>query len=746
MGAKPHRVIERAAPYVFLAAAFSAYVLADGIPALRHDWLWPSDRAQYIQRMFDLTSGWSSGGLGYADPYPTPYLVIWPLLVFGAAFGSWGALLALSCAIPCAIFYAARCVGRTADLDDASVLALAALLLFNPWVYNKVVAGHLTMLLAYAGLAIVGAGMSSRDPHRRELTAGLILSALQIQFFLIAFLATCFRQRARAVISSQIVGLVVFLPAIIGLASNVGGLSRRLITIAWENSQSVRLEHSVLLLGYFPRYASEAFSLLPRCGLAVVGVLALVGFAWPFSRSARIAGACTVILLLVASGTTGPIGGAWRWALRNFAPIAVYREMYDIIGAVAIGYALLVSAAIQRWPRLRFALWAAAVPVTAAWVIVPPATQWVPASSIPLTRISSKTERYAVMPPFQPDSYRSQGSGIDPMYVAFAFGSAALNAPLPHYPANVALARFARTGSAAALEAVGVSEVVCRRGMDETIGARNFYRFSSSSGSCRNEITPLRAPSPIVALFGSMRTCSVCDRIDRAQIFFGDKERSAHQAYIKSLPAARTYADPAMGWIDNRLMFEQNPALAQPFGGLFTKSAARLAIPQVPFLLLDVDGTLVGDGRRIASNTRGYRWVSTKGARAVRCLGSCAIALAGDPHGVPANRPAERGVALAHRIILPWWWQFDVPPKAGGDVRVLQRYSVGWIAFNDGGMLEHIRVDGAFNGWRIDPDGRGRRFEMVHVPSLAQLILELLAYIVVGLALFCRHPADNGLH
>ena len=87
--------VTRLAGKIALAAAFAAFVIAKGVPALRHDWNWPLDRLAVPSFLNESISGWLSVGFGIANSHPTTYLLAAPTAV---ALWLFGTLVALSTA------------------------------------------------------------------------------------------------------------------------------------------------------------------------------------------------------------------------------------------------------------------------------------------------------------------------------------------------------------------------------------------------------------------------------------------------------------------------------------------------------------------------------------------------------------------------------------------------------------------------------------------------------------------------
>jgi hypothetical protein len=417
--------------------------------------------------------------------------------------------------------------------------------------------------------------------------------------------------------------------------------------------------------------------------------------------------------------------------------------MYDLIGAVAVGYALLAGAA-ARAAAARFVLATAAALILSAWFISPPSRYWVSSASIPAVQIPVSVERYAIMPPFQPLTLDGSGDGIDPLYIGRSFGNAPLNALLPEYPADAALESYWKTGNASNLAALGVGAIVCRPHMQESTGAKLFYGTSVRHG-CENGITPVHDAAPIVALVRNTPLCTLCNQIGASQEFFGDAHRAPGGAFARTLPQLRAGTDPKAGWIDARLAFSRYPALAQPFGGAYSEQhTTPLPIPHAPFMLADVIGTLRdARGQTLATTTRGYAWLRLPaGATSVSCWGRCTLALVGNPGTIPLNAPKEQAIAVQHRVITPWMWIASLPPETGGTLRVLQHYDRGWIALSENRVLPHVRLSGALDGWRVPRLDHAREVALLHVPSLVQLFCELLGYFAIGIAVIPKWRVD----
>jgi hypothetical protein len=718
---------------VVVVTVFAAFVIGGGMPALRHDWLFPSDRAAFVQRMFDLAFGWDAEGLGAPYPYPMTYWVTLPLAGIAGLLGAQIALGVLVVAIGLAAVAVSRLIVRRIGLRALTAPPIAALLLFNPWVYNKIVAGHLTQTLAYFGLAAVIVEVLEVHPHRWPLSFAIAVSALQTQLFFIALACCVVRIRAAAARSAIVAGFIVYLPSLVGIVLNRHTLLGWPFTIAWENAQSVPIQSGLLLQGYFTHYADRAFGGPITIAVVALALLALAGVILERRRSTAALALGAALALLFCSGTTGPIANIWRWCILHVPEVGVYRELYDVIGVCAIAYIVLAAYALARRPQLAWVALLAACAFVAAWFIVPPSTLWVWQRDLPSRPESlANASRYALMPAFQPASFGGRGEGADPLYVGLSSQNAALNALLPIYPADVALGRYVHSGDTSEFAALGVSRVLCRSGFEETSGTRAFYGLSATSRPC-TDLTI--AASPIVSYASTWSPCAVCRSLNAGDVFFAD----LHGGTL-SIAQQRDVVDPARGWIDARLTFASTPDLGQPFGGAYTEqSASPLAIPPARYLLVSVQGRLVNDrNEKVAGDTHVYRWIALDPQTAtVRCFGRCAIALASTIAPPVETDIHHGGEALSLTRPVSFLAFVDVPAR-GGVLRFTETFDPSWTAFdlNTRQILRHIRLDATFNGWMRPGGGRPSRVLLIETTAFIQASATVPGFFAIAIILF----------
>ena len=718
--------------FAVVAIAFLELVALPGTPAVRHDWLFPAESSAFVQRAFDLGLGWSANGLGQPTPYPMTYWAMLPLAIIAKLVNGRVATLLLLAAVPGVAIYVAIKIADRTRLGLHHAVAISAILLFNPWVYNKICAGHVTQTVSLFGTALVLSELFMSVQRRRELTIGVIISTLQTQFFLIVMGACLFKVRVRAVRYALIVGILIFLPSFIGIACDRTTLAHWPFTVAWENDQSVPLRSGTLLLGYFPRYALPAFS-----GFAGIGNVALALTAVAAAIALRNVRAITAVILaataiLAASGTTGPIGGIWQWSIIHVPVVGVYRELYDLIGVAVAGY-IIAAATLASKSRVAAAIMVfVALVDIAAWVVTPPSRLWVKEQNIPpRPAFADMGARYALMPPFQPESYRGRGEGADPLYV----GTSPVNVPTnflwPTYPTDAALAMYGQHGDSKPLAAIGTRTIVCRAGFEESTGARIFYHLTPTHKRCVDQV--LNA-APLLSLTSQVHQCSVCSEIGAGNVFFGDAG-----ARVYPIEQQRVYDRAKDGWIDARLIFAQRPDLAQPIGGAYTTQPAKtLAIPGASYLLVNVNGSLLSDdGGVLASNTRGYTWIknSLRNVK-VRCIGHCVVALASDDVPVAPNPRASSRAPVNFSRPLPFVLLLTVS-SGSGILRFLETFDPSWTAISTypAMVLKHQRLDATFNAWTVPEHTEPMRVIIIERTALLQAIASIFGFFVIAFAL-----------
>jgi hypothetical protein len=697
------------------AAASTALALAVRTldPVLRQDWAPTGFSWAWA------FNGWWRSGIGGARPYPDGYLLTLPAALGTELFGTAAVSVLIVFGIGVLCAFGARAVALDLGAGEPGASAAAIFAVLNPWVYTELVAGHTPMLLGYGATIWLVREVFKREPRPAVLVAATLLALQQLQFFVVCFALLAIVAIARRRWQEIAVVLVAALPVAIGLIGDRGALGSIPFVLGWERNQSVAPIEAFQLNGYFERYADcfhgwFGVAAWSTCALAVPAVAARR--SWKILTVAVL----TAIALLFSMGELGPLRPIFTWAVEHVRALGLYRELYDVLGFVAIGYIVLISATCARWRAAGWAWLAVVLLFPAVWIIAPPSRFWVPASSLPSLHVrQAPNTRFALMPASQPMSFDGRGSGSDPDAYARANDVTPLNGYFILYPVDAALASFLLQGQTRPLEALSVATVSERPWLQSDVAAleqqwalpvRAFPRITRAR-------TVRLSPFPELALLPP----------SQAQIESGGDVAIA-------APNAEVHAD--RGWVDARLAFAERPDLAQPFGGaLTTDSAAMLPVRSGIGALVFVQGSLhSSDGRVLATTTRGYRWVPIPATvTAVRCFGLCVVAAQGPPEPVPSFADARRGQGVDFHQILPWLATATVPPGGAADLRYNVAYDPNWAAYLGGKRLPHLLLEGIVNGWRLPARTLPQRLVLVHVVSAAQFLAEIAAIALIAI-------------
>jgi len=720
------------------ALLFAAFVVANGVPTLRHDWTWPIDRAAIAPFLGEATSGWLSTGFGTPNPHPTTYLIAIPIVFFMWLFGPLAGLAALSVAIGYLCMRVADAAAARWNGPPAGALGLGLFALFNPWVYNEVVAGHLVMVLAYGGaIGLIAEMLRGREASSVRLALWIALIEAQLQFYLVAMLALVVFAAATKKWLPPLLGLLFGMPSVIGLVAERSALLRIPYGMTWQTNQSVAPPALLGLGGYFPGYA-DRLGITASIAVWLVLALALLGaVAARRSRATAWALGAAVALYVVILGVNGPLAGAYAWTVRNVPESGVFRELYDLAGLFAALALALACAATARFKRLGYVALAAGVALAVTWMVHPPSDLWVGARSYPHPVVAAPPfSRVALLPAFQPLGLRDgSGDGADPDARAYPGHVATLNEYYPTYPVDMALARYEQEGDVAALRALGVVEIVGRPWM----ASRSRGGIGLAATSLR-PTEPRAAPVAVRYLPGATPLISECDRPrvvafddgeNACDIFFGD---TGGYAPLRPVTGDADEIDPGRSWIDARLAFAESPALAQPFGGALTQSRVPHRVEPGSWLLAYVRGRLTGGGRTLLASGGSFEWLRiAPGVTSVACDGLCELVAqtASLPNLPRALAPAPAKALAFHRF-APWMYVVEREADSAALLRLNERYDAAWIAIAAWRVLPHVRVGAGANGWFFAEPAS--RVILIQMSSLLQSIAEALGVLcAIGL-------------
>jgi len=738
-------------PALVALALLATGFVAGGVPVLRHDWS-PIDRD--VIAALESIGGWNPMGLGSPSGYPSYFLLVVARAVLASIVGPYASHVAFFLGINLLTSFGAARLARILGADVAARIALAACAFFNPWTYTETVAGHSFMLLAYAATFWLIAECCRSEPSDRVLVPIVLAIAPQIQFLIIDsafFLYLGFRLgRWKPV---MMLGLM-WLPVAVAVTMARSSLAGIPFTLEWERSQSVPLGDAALLAGYFTHYSAAlgpvgAYAVGALGCIAALGVV--IGVVRGVPRTAALVAALSIVPMIAATGTSGPIAAEFVWAVGHASPIAVFRELYDVLGFTCIGYVGAGALASRFFRPASFALGATALALVVGWCLAPPQRFFVYQRSFPTTAIDApRTSRFVLLPALYPVTTDRGGSGLDPDFHLTSGAATAANEYVATYPFTSALGRFLRDGSTQAFAALGVARLYDRPWLrsDPTVEGQLAIRPPPAwLFAHRTHAEPLDALAPLT-LCDLPAVATLGSRLGAGNILYSDAIAARGpgvptdwQAYdpTVAVTAPNEYVDARSGWVDARLAFVELPEIAQPYGGAFTLNAtALLPLSGGDEALVWVRGSLHrADGGLLTKSTGGYRWITLgAGAGGVTCSGECAVAVEGHPpSALPLDPPTRRSIALPFDNPLPWLAFTSVPNGTVKMLRLNDAYDPHWTAWLGGVRLTHIRVDGVVNGWIVPDHPTTERVTILEVGAACVALAELIAAAGVAILL-----------
>lgn len=426
-------------------------LFSPGIVGLIHDWSVPPAAAQNATLASQIFNGWYTWGLGMPVVFPTEYPLKFALGVAGAA-GVGGDVLSkiIVAGLPALAFLSAVFLfGRLGIAPWASWIA-AAFYALNPVMLNKLVSGQSTYLLGYAAIPVVLASILEARSRRHWFWVGiqtggvLALAAVQIQLGLLAYAvvvvaALCAGEvpvlrRFGIVALATACFFVTELPTVIGVTSGISTFDTLQIfrpNQAWLAANSIHPLDALRLSGYLTHYdASAVRGFMPLWSVAgfLVAIAAVCGYffaAWWLRTFALV---CALGAFLLVTGIYSPIGPLISWLFVHVRPMEVFRELYHIMAALAlvyaIGLAFFFHSPTTDWRRFA----ARAGILVALGIYVMPMLSGNVAGWLRVFGYSADMDRaYAMVshdsrrtvwfPIDQPLAYDGRGAGVDPMFV-----------------------------------------------------------------------------------------------------------------------------------------------------------------------------------------------------------------------------------------------------------------------------------------------------------------------------------------
>lgn len=730
-----------------VAAIFLEFALHKGVPVLRHDWGLPHNSEGWRAFAKAMTSGWDQNGIGQPRPYPTLYILGPLLAAIGLGFGSYWAIASFLGAIAFFMIAGTRKLANAFDAPHWVGISLAISALFNPWMFEELVAGHLTMMLSLSVCLFFAASLISGRVSPLGLFICGYIAAFQIQYGLLAaFILFLIRPKYAVFFLTLLGSLTSLLPSIIGIALSRSFLSHIPYFLYWQLNNSVPLNKGLFLDGYSPNYAHSPNILFDLASTSLL-FSALISFRVCHDSVRRrelvlrlIAAA--LLLLIFCSGLRGPASQVYIQLLK-FRPILVFRELFDLIGIVALVYLILAAIGAGRSPIARAATGIAAVCFLSAWIVFPPFVYWVPADAVPKANIVSKADnlRFVMMPWLQPLRFYKMGSGADPDIYARANNYTPLNQYQYSYPVGEAIASYIRTGNVNALEALSVAQIYTRSYFSSNLTA-------IVGGNPADESLPMTSAATRLSPRPELELTSIPPSSDRILPYEHPYLLGNGKPFVFLENASPVETSPASSsavrsWISLDEASPGFPNIGSPFGGAFTLShLAKLSVPhhQPLAVLARIRGELRGDGHLLSRSTLGWRWVPLENARSLTCDGSCAVTL-WQTRPFPAIPQTKRSpisrFAIPFRELLPYVITARIrlaSPLAHRSLIVYRsRYDVNWRLFGLSSP-EHVDYSMIFNAFELPRGFDGGSFVIIDIAAALQasaMLISGLTFLVV---------------
>jgi len=744
---------------LFAVAAASLAFVASGVPLLRQDWfpIVPS-----LRFAIDNVTGWDPTGMGSVVGYPASFLLIIARSGVAAFAGSYVAhVLYFAAYALLVVFGAARLV---AVLGGSPVGKVAAALFaaFNPWTYTELAAGHGFALLSYAATFWLIAECCASRPSALRLVLLVLAVAPQIQFLIVdAVLYAWLALRMRSLPVAIAIGCML-LPIAVGIVASRDVLVGIPLTLEWERGQSIDPFRATILRGYFTGYDTVLapfyeWSLWVIVALSCIGVVSIL----VFQRRRAWLVAFATIPLIWSFGTIGPFGEFFAWTITHVSETALFRELYGLLGFVAVAYVSFCAIGSARRRPLEVVWFVAGVALLVAWIVAPPERYWVPSQALPVTQISSAPNtRFLLLPALHPATFNGRGSGTDPDLYPRSDNVMPVNESIPMYPLAPAIGRYMRDASTDGLAALSVSHVVARPWLqtDPTIRFQLALPLPEWVERPSSQTMSIAAALPELTVGAFPAIGTLDSNVGAGNVSFGDARDAsgavpagwAAFAPIRAVRSDNVFVSAADGWVDARLAFVEEPDLAQPYGGAVTTQSAS-TLPVVPglYALVYANGKLeAGDGTILISNSHGYRWILVpRSVRAVRCVGLCVVAAqTAQVPNAPLDPPENPSVGIDFVTPIPWFVRAALPAGSLPLLRYNVTFDRKWIAVSNGIVLPHVRVDGAVNGWIVPARTQPKTVYLIETGAAATTLSEIVAVVAfasVVLYAFRRRATES---
>lgn len=352
-------------------------IFGEGVPALRHDWSWPTSDYHFAHWLRSYLTTWTSNSLGAPSVYPTLWADILALQMIGTILGREMTLKCFLLAMEMAAAYGVYAASRAVGARPLPAFVAGTVYVTCPVLFNKIIAGHYLYWIAFAMLpyfiflavAMDGRGVSARRRVGLTVLGGLLLlfASGQIQMLLFvpailfSFVAIAKHRRRLAAHAAGVtlIGAAAQCYSLLSLYKEQANpaLGSARATLQWASDLSVKPEDAIRLSGYITRYFADALhagtSEHIRLALLVIPLtIAVVGVRFASTdRFVAYFEALAMSGLIVSMGLNPPFGTVMKWLFENYAAFTVLREFYHVMMVPALALSILFALVTTKCGR-----------------------------------------------------------------------------------------------------------------------------------------------------------------------------------------------------------------------------------------------------------------------------------------------------------------------------------------------------------------------------------------------------------
>jgi hypothetical protein len=551
---------------VFLAVVIgyivSRILLAEnGLIGLLHDWSIPPFASQITVLAREIFDGWHYSGLGSPVVYPSEYPVRFLLeaLTFIGIQPAAISKAVLFC-IPALSFLGMSALATRFGLLPPASLIAGGFYALSPVLFNKLVSGQLSYLVGYAllPLSLLACARAFDKGRFRDilvLAMMLTLTMAQIQLgvvavafiimYVILLVDVPYLERFRTLGIAFILLAAAESPTVIGTLMNGRNLQQQLQfepNMDWLHANSIYTQDAVRFLGYVTKYFDTSVRDIGigwQVASWVILAFVVVGIAVMPLRIRLWCSISGIATILFVGGSKGVFAEAVTWFFLHIGIAQMFRELYHVMAALAIVYALALGYFFAYLKRKRLAIVSCSVFAVVYAIYLCPMLSgnldgWIQAAPVAedlrsaYDRFGASRYRVAWFPIDQPVSFNGNGAGVDPLAItpAGSLWQYSLSWPL------TALDLSVRDGNAKAageeLEALSVGTAVFRK------------HFAS-------ELPRFLSFDPLGWHFFSMQKS--LDVAVGTKIYSND----AYVAYAQAHPLPHAFATDAIAYVPARL-------------------------------------------------------------------------------------------------------------------------------------------------------------------------------------------------